>query len=61
MRLAMLAAWPDEPDLATTIVQVERFGPLNAVGRYLLGLMHEDGHLGQIAEIMRQARAARGA
>ncbi len=61
MRLAMLAAWPDEPDLATTIVLVEQFGPLNAVGRYLLGLMHEDGHLAQIAEIMRQARLARGA
>ncbi len=61
MRLAMLSAWPDEPDLDQTVVLVPRFGPLNAVGRYVLGLMHEDGHLAQLAEIVRQARAARGA
>jgi PPOX class probable F420-dependent enzyme len=61
MRLAMLAAWPDEPHLDNTGVLVERFGPLNATSLYLLGLMHEDRHLPQVAEIVRQARQARGA
>ncbi len=60
MRLAMLAAWPDEPHLDQTVTLIERFGPLNAVGRYVLGMMHEDGHLAQLAEIVRQACAARG-
>ncbi|MDP9363985.1 MAG: DinB family protein [Chloroflexota bacterium] len=60
MRQAMLAAWPDEPHLDNAVVLVERLGPLNATGRYLLGLMHEEGHLPQLAEIARQARAARG-
>jgi hypothetical protein len=59
MRLAMLAAWPDAPHLDTTVTPIERFGPMNAVARDLLGLMHENGHLPQIEEIMRQARAAR--
>ena len=61
MRLAMLSAWPDEPNLDQTVLLVERFGPLNAVGRYVLGLMHEDSHLAQLAEIVRQAGAARAA
>lgn len=59
MRLAMLAGWPDTPDLANTVTPIERLGPMNAVGRYLLGLSHEDWHLPQIADVMRQARAAR--
>lgn len=61
MRQAMLAAWPDEPHLDNTVVLIEQLGPLNATGRYLLGLMHEEGHLPQLAEIARQARAARAA
>ena len=60
MRQAMLAAWPDEPHLDNSAVLIERLGPMNATGRYLLGLMHEEGHLPQLAEIARQARAARG-
>lgn len=61
MRLAMLDAWPDEPHLDNSVTPIERFGPLNAPARFLLGLMHEAWHLPQIEEIMRQARAARGA
>jgi hypothetical protein len=61
MRKAMLAAWPDEPHLDQTTTPIPRLGPMNAVGRYLLGLMHEEGHLPQLAETARQARAARGA
>lgn len=58
MRLAMLDAWPDAPLLDNTITLIPRFGPMNAVGRDLLGLKHQHGHLPQIAEITRQARAA---
>jgi hypothetical protein len=32
---------------------------VNAIGRFVLGLMHEESHLAQIREIVRQARAAR--
>lgn len=60
MRLAMLDAWPDRPHLDETITPVEFFGPLNAPARFLLGLTHEDWHLPQIEEIMRQAKTAGG-
>jgi len=58
MRLAMLAAWPDGPRLDQSVRLSERFAPMNAIGLYLFGLMHEDEHLSQVAEIMRQARVA---
>lgn len=59
MRLASLAMWPDEPHLENEI-QAWKDGPrVNAVGRFILGLMHEDDHLGQIEQIVRQAREAR--
>jgi hypothetical protein len=60
MRLASLDMWPGEPHLQNE-VQAWTDGPtVNAVGRFALGLMHDDSHLGQISEIVRQARAARG-
>ena len=59
MRLASLDMWPDSPHLAN-IVRFRDDGPsYNAIARFALGLMHDEGHLGQIAEIVRQARAAR--
>lgn len=57
MCLAYLAAWPDEANLELTMVQVPRFGPMDAVGRHLLGIVHASAHLPQIREILRQARA----
>jgi hypothetical protein len=68
MRLASLDMWPDEPFLDNTYklqiggppVVTEGHPEANAVVRFILGLMHDDAHLGQIAEIVRQARAARG-
>jgi len=55
MRLASLEMWPDEPQLRNQ-AQAWTDGPVvNAVGRFVLGLMHEDSHLGQVAEIVRQA------
>lgn len=54
---AMLAAWPDEPHLELRWELVPRIGPLNAVGFQLLGAMHASGHLDQVREVLRQARA----
>ena len=59
MRLMSLAMWPDEPHLDNVCEPWPGAPPVNAVGRFVLGLMHEDDHVGQIAEIVRQARAAR--
>ena len=59
MRLAMLDAWPDEPHLEVTYAPSPRFGPYNAISRFVMGLYHDDDHLGQLREIMRQARVAR--
>ena len=59
MRLAMLDAWPDEPHLEVTYSVSPRFGPFNATARFLMGLYHDDDHLGQLREIMRQVREAR--
>jgi hypothetical protein len=59
MRLAGLEMWPHAPHLAN-VHQAWTDGPVvNAVGRFVLGLMHDDSHLEQIAEIVRQAEAAR--
>ncbi len=58
MRLASLAMWPESAYLDNAY-QVWTDGPtVNAIGRFVLGLMHEESHLGQISEIVRQARAA---
>lgn len=61
MRHAFLNAWPNQPHLDVTSTPIPRFGPMDARARFLLGLFHEDSHLEQLREIMRQARAARGA
>ena len=60
MRHAFLNAWPDEPNLSLTF-SYQRPGavPVNAIGRFIFGLSHEDSHLEQIKEIMRQAKVAR--
>jgi len=61
MRLASLGMWPDAPHLENEY-QAWKEGPMvNAIGRFVLGLMHEESHLAQIREIVRQAQAARGA
>jgi len=61
MRLASLDLWPDEPHL-DNICEAWPTGPqVNAIGRFVLGLSHDDSHLGQIADIVRQAQAARAA
>ena len=59
MRLAMLDAWPDEPHLEVTYSISPRFGPFKATARFLMGLYHDDDHLSQLKEIMRQVHEAR--
>ena len=59
MRLASLDMWPDEPDFGLTVNYRWLRGPMNAVARFCMGLVHDDDHLGQIAEVVRQAHAAR--
>ncbi|MCB0045039.1 MAG: DinB family protein [Caldilineaceae bacterium] len=61
IRLASLGMWPDSPDLENRHTAYEFVGENNAIGYFVLGLFHDDSHLAQIAEIVRQAKAARGA
>jgi hypothetical protein len=59
MRLATLDVWPDEPHL-DNLFRWRPDGPtFNPVARFLQGVNHEHSHLAQIAEIVRQAKAAR--
>ena len=59
MRQASLQMWPDDPHLEVEY-QAWKNGPkVNAVGRFILGILHSDDHIGQIKEIVRQAQDAR--
>jgi len=58
MTMAFLQSWPDEPDLVTTETPVPRFGPLNAVHRHMLGMIHAESHRAQMTGILDQAAAA---
>ena len=60
MRHSLLNAWPDEPHLDVLFtLNFPGAALVNAIARFVGGLSHDDSHLGQIADIMRQARAAR--
>jgi DinB superfamily len=61
MRLAMLAAWPDEPHLETLYRPRPESPGVNAVARFVGGLSHDDSHLEQIEKIVAQARDSRSA
>ncbi|MDZ4769091.1 MAG: DinB family protein [Chloroflexota bacterium] len=62
MCLGYLDAFPDAPLLAVEREMSERFtelfGRMNAIAGYLMGLRHEIGHLEQMRDAARQARAA---
>lgn len=59
MRRAMLEAWPRVPHLE--VFHSTRPGGqlVNAAGRFLSGLAHDDSHLAQIEKVVAQARRAR--
>ena len=60
MRLGSLEMWPEEPHFEN-MHEAWSDGPMvNAIGRFVLGLMHDESHLGQMKEIVGQAQAARG-
>ncbi|MCB8942272.1 MAG: DinB family protein [Ardenticatenaceae bacterium] len=54
--LASLDMWPDEPYLDNTFPARDGT-PYNALVRYVFGLSHADSHLGQIANIIEQAKS----
>ena len=51
--------WPDDPHLDNTYRAWTNGPQVNAIGRFVLGLWHTDDHLGQIEDIVQQAKAAR--
>ena len=60
MRLASLDLWPVQPHLSNTYLPPwQGAQPMNAISRFAGGLIHDYDHLGQIAEIVRQAKVAR--
>lgn len=59
MRRASLDMWPNEPHLENRIEPWPSVGEVNAVGRFILGLWHDDDHLAQIASVVQQAKVAR--
>ena len=61
MCLASLDMWPDEPYLDNTVTPWAAIGEIDAYGRFVLGLAHDQGHLAQIEDVIAQAKAARGA
>ncbi|HEY1419788.1 MAG TPA: DinB family protein [Candidatus Dormibacteraeota bacterium] len=61
MRLGMLAAWPDEPHLDNFYVPYPGRPAMNACGRFLGGLAHDDSHLDQMRKIMAQVLQRRPA
>ena len=56
MCLASLEMWPDQPYMENTYSPAEGAVPHTAVSRFVSGLRHASDHLGQIAEIVRQAK-----
>jgi hypothetical protein len=60
MRLASLEMWPRPPHLDNNYeVPGWPTGPINGVTRFMLGLSHDNSHLDQIKEIVRQSQVAR--
>lgn len=59
MRLASLDMWPAAPHYENTYQPAPDIDPINCVNRFIRGLSHDDSHLAHIAEIVRQAKAAR--
>ena len=57
MRRASLDMWPNPPHLANTFKSWSGDQRYNAIVRFVFGLSHDDSHLRQIAEIVRQARS----
>jgi hypothetical protein len=59
MRLAMIDVWPDQPHLDVAYEPFPGAGQRNCFAQFIGGLSHDDSHLKQIAEVIRQAKEAR--
>lgn len=59
IRQASLGMWPAQPNLGIVYQPWPGAPEINAVGRFILGLAHDDSHVGQIADVVNQAKAAR--
>lgn len=59
MRLATLEVWPAQPHFDITYEPWPNAGARNCIAQFLGGMSHEHSHLEQIAEVVRQAKAAR--
>jgi hypothetical protein len=59
MRLASLDLWPVQPHLNNTYVSREGALPMNAISRFASGLLHDYDHLGQLVDVVKQAKAPR--
>ena len=57
MCLASLEMWPEPPHLENTYVPAAGAQAHTCISRFASGLKHASDHLGQIAEIARQAKA----
>jgi hypothetical protein len=60
MRVGSLEMWPDAAHVENRYEVWSDRPAVNAIGRFVLGLMHDESHLGQMEEIVRQAKVARG-
>ncbi len=62
VRLASLSVWPDAPHYEVTLEpHFPGAGVRNCKGRFIGGLAHDDAHIEQIKDVVRQAKAARAA
>lgn len=60
MRHASLELWPQPPHLDNTYVSAYSGATIDPIMRFVMGLSHDDAHLAQIGDILRQARTAHG-
>lgn len=59
MRLATLDVWPAQPHVEVTYEPYPTAGQRNCIAQFAGGMSHEESHLEQIAEVVRQAKTAR--
>jgi hypothetical protein len=62
IRHAFLNTWPDQPHMENTYTPNYPYAkPRNPIVQFVSGLSHDDAHLEQIKDILRQAGAVRAA